>query len=134
MNTKMFLLSIFLMLTSFLSAQDKISLTEVDKVKEYLSLNDAQYNSINKSVKEIESILLEDKNIINGLKERVKNGDEPGFFEKIKVKRGRDSRAGDIEDLIENIEDQLNDQQKNKFKNIIKPGLKSLEKKEIFGE
>ncbi len=134
MNTKMFLLSIFLMLTSFLSAQDKISLTEVDKVKEYLSLNINQYNSIKNIVKEIDSVLEEDKKIISGLKERVKNDDEPGFFEKIKVKRGRDSRVSKIEDLIEKIEDQLNEQQKNKFKNIEKPELRPLEKKEIFGE
>ena len=71
---------------------------------------------------------------MGNLKERVKSGDEPGFFEKIGVKRGRDSRAGDIEDLIEEIEDKLNDEQKIKFKNIDKPELKSLEKKEIFGK
>ena len=85
-------------------------------------------------IEQIKWILDEDRNIIAEIKERVNNGDEPGFFEKIGVKRGRDSRKGDIEDLIEEIEDQLNDQQKNKFKTIEKPGLKSLEKKEIFGK
>lgn len=134
MITKTFLISILLVITTLLYAQEKISLTEVEKVREYLSLNESQYKSIKHIVNEIETVLEEDKKIIEQLKERIKNGDEPGFFEKIGVKRGRDGRSGEIEDLIDEIEDQLNDQQKNKFKNIEKPELKSLEKKEIFGK
>ena len=42
-------------------------------------------------IEQIKRILDEDKKIIAELKERVKSGDEPGFFEKIGVKRGRDS-------------------------------------------
>lgn len=133
MNTKIFLVSILLTVTTLLSAQDKISLTEVEKVREYLSLNDSQYNSIKKYVTEIESILDEDKRIIEDLKKRVMNDDEPGFFEKIKVKRGRDDRVSKIKDLKKKIERQLNDEQKEKYKNIIKPDLQGLSKEEIFG-
>lgn len=117
-----------------ISAQSQISLLDTEKVNDYLSLSSQQISKINPMIEQIKNILEEDINIIAEIKERVNNGDEPGFFEKIGVKRGRDSRKGDIEDLIEEIEDQLNDQQKNKFKNIEKPGLKSLEKKEIFGK
>lgn len=133
MNTKIFLVSILLTVTTLLSAQDKISLTEVEKVREYLSLNDSQYNSIKKYVTEIESILDEDKRIIEDLKKRVMNDDEPGFFEKIKAKRGRDDRVSKIKDLKKKIERQLNDEQKEKYKNIIKPELQGLSKEEIFG-
>ncbi len=124
---------VILTFSSFTFSQNKISLLDTEKVKDYLTLSEGQYKTINPIIDKIKGILDEDKKIIAELKERVKNGDEPGFFEKIGVKRGRDSRAGDIEDLIEEIEDQLNDQQKSKFKNIEKPELKSLDKKEIFG-
>jgi len=127
-----FVFSIVLLIPIF--AQSQISLLDTEKVKDYLSLSSQQSAKINPMIEQIKTILEEDQKIISEIKERVKNGDEPGFFEKIGVKRGRDSRASDIEDLIEEIEDQLNDQQKNKFKNIEKPELKSLEKKEIFGK
>lgn len=133
MNTKIFLISILLTVTTLSSAQEKIYLTDVEKVKEYLSLNDAQYNSIKKNVTEIELILDEDKKIIEELKIRVMNDDEPGFFEKIKVKRGRDDRVSKIKDLKKIIERQLNDDQKEKYKNVIKPELHGLKKEEIFG-
>ena len=100
-------------------------------MKEYLALSDKQYKTINAPLGQIKGILEEDKKIISELKERFKNGDEPGFFEKIKVKRGRDNRVDKIEDLLEEIEDQLNDEQKIKYKNIKKPVLKSLNKKEL---
>ena len=123
-----------LIVAKTISAQSQISLLDTEKVKDYLTLSSDQYKTINPKIEQIKSILDEDKKIIEEIKERVKNGDEPGFFEKIGVKRGRDSRRSDIEDLIEEIEDQLKDLQRIKFKNIEKPVLKSLEKKEIFGE
>lgn len=131
MNTKIFLFSILFAFATLLSAQENISLTEIEKVKEYLSLNDVQYNAIKNIVKEIETIIEEDKKIITGLKDRVKNDDEPGLFEKIKVKRGHDKRADQIEELLEEIEDQLTGAQKDKYKNVAKPYLKPLSKKEL---
>lgn len=116
-----------------ISAQSQISLLDIDKVKDYLSLSSQQTEKINPMIEQIKNILEEDKKIIEKIKERVKNDDEPGFFEKIGVKRGRDSRAGDIEDLIEEIEDKLSEEQKIKFEKVDKPVLKSLDKKEIFG-
>lgn len=134
MKIKIIIVITGLILSVSTSAQNKISLLETNRVNEYLILRAEQSKIINPMIEKINKILEEDKKIIAELKKRVENDDEPGFFEKIGVKRGRDSRASDIEDLIEEIEDQLNDQQKNKFKNIEKPGLKSLEKKEIFGK
>ena len=134
MKIKFLIIVLSLIVAKTISAQSQISLLETEAVKDYLTLSEDQYKTINPMIEQIKMILDEDKKIIAELKERVKSGDEPGFFEKIGVKRGRDSRKGDIEDLIEEIEDQLNDQQKNKFKNIEKPELKSLEKKEIFGK
>lgn len=118
----------------FISAQNKIALTDTTKVKEYLSLSEKQYKLVKQNLKKINVILEKDRQIIAEIKKRVENDDEPGFFEKVSVKRGRDSRAGDIEDLIEEIEDELTDEQKAKFEKVKKPELKSLEKKEIFGE
>ena len=134
MKIKFLIIVLSLIVAGKISAQNQISLLEKEKVKDYLTLTEVQIKSINPKIDQIKSILEEDKKIIAEIKQRVENDDEPGFFEKIGVKRGRDSRAGDIEDLIEEIEDQLNDQQKIKFKNIEKPELKALDKKEIFGE
>lgn len=134
MKIKLLVIVLGLLFTTTITAQNQVSLLEADKVKEHLQLSADQYKVINPMIERIKSILDEDKKIIAEIKKRVENDDEPGFFEKIGVKRGRDSRSGDIEDLIEEIEDQLNDQQKIKFKNIKKPELKSLEKKEIFGK
>lgn len=85
-------------------------------------------------VDQIKKIIEEDKKIIEKIRERVKNNDEPGFFEKIGVKRGHDKRASQIEDLIDEIEDQLNYKQKIKYKDIEKPELKALKKEDVFGK
>lgn len=134
MKIKFLIIVLSLIVVKTITAQSQISLLDTVKVKDYLTLSEDQYKIINPMIEQIKGILEEDKKIIAEIKQRVENDDEPGFFEKIGVKRGRDSRKGDIEDLIEEIEDQLNDQQKIKFKNIEKHELKSLEKKEIFGE
>lgn len=115
-------------------AQNRISLLNAEEVNNFLTLSSQQSKNITPIIEQIKNILEEDKDILTKLKERVKSGDEPGFFEKIGVKRGRDNRSGDIEDLIEAIEDELNDQQRNKFKNIEKPELKALKKEDVFGK
>lgn len=134
MRNKLIALILVMILANLTFSQNKVSLLDTEKVKDYLTLSEGQYKTINPVIDKIKGILDEDKKIIAELKERVKNGDEPGFFEKIGVKRGRDNRSGDIEDLIEAIEEQLNDQQKSKFKNIEKPELKSLKKEDVFGK
>ena len=131
MKIKFLVIILGLIFVSTITAQDQVSLLEMDKVKEYLALNVDQYKTINAKVVQIEKILEQDKETITTLKARFKSGDEPGFFEKIKVKRGRDNRVDQIECLLKEIEDQLNDQQKIKYKNIGKPVLKSLNKKEL---
>lgn len=115
-------------------AQTQVSLLDKDQVKEYLSLSNEQFEKINLKINNIKQILEEDKKIIAEIKERVKNGDEPGFFEKIGVKRGHDKRSSKIEDLIDDIEDQLTDQQKTKFDDIEKPELNALKKEDVFGK
>jgi hypothetical protein len=40
----------------------------------------------------------------------------------------------DIKNLIDEIEEELNDQQKIKFKDIEKPKLDALKKEDIFGK
>lgn len=134
MKVKLFAILLGLISATTITAQNQVSLLEMDKVKEHLTLSEEQYKTINTMVEQIKGILEEDKKIIASLKERIKNDDKPGFFEKIKVKRGRDNRVDKIEDLLEEIEDQLNDQQKIKYKNIEKPELKGLQKEEIFGK
>lgn len=125
---------VFVMIFANLTfSQNKILLLDMEKVNDYLELSKDQVKTIVQKIEQIKTIIEEDKKIIAELKNRVKSGDEPGFFEKIGVKRGHDKRASQIEDLIDEIEDQLNDKQKDKFKNIEKPELKPLEKKEIFG-
>ncbi len=131
MKIKIFVIILGLIAARTLTAQNQVSLLEIDKVKEYLTLNEEQYKTINTMVGQIKGILEEDKKIISKLRERFKSGDEPGFFEKIKVKLARDSRVDKIDDLLDDIENQLNDEQKNKYKNIEKPALKSLSKKEL---
>lgn len=115
-------------------AQNKISLLDTEKANAYLELTQEQNKVTTLKVEQIKKILEEDKKIIEKIKERVKNNDEPGFFEKIGVKRGHDKRASQIEDLIDEIEDQLTDQQKIRFKNVDKPELKVLKKEDVFGK
>lgn len=131
MKIKIFVIILGLIVAATITAQSQVSLLEMDKVKEYLTLNEEQYKTINTMVGQIKGILEEDKKIISKLRERFKSGDEPGFFEKIKVKLARDSRVGKIDDLLDDIENQLNDEQKTKYKNIEKPALKALSKKEL---
>lgn len=134
MRNKSVVLLIVILFASLSFAQNKISLLDTEKVNEYLELTQEQTKIIQPKIEQIKTILEDDKRIISAIKERVKNDDEPGFFEKIGVKRGHDKRASQVEDLIDEIEDQLNDQQIQKFKNIEKPELKPLKKEEIFGK
>lgn len=115
-------------------ASSRWSLLEMDSLRIYLSLTENQHTVIAANVERIKAILYKDKILIENVKARIAKGDEPGLFEKIKVKRGRDDRIDAIEQLIITIENQLNERQKILFLNVEKPVLKSLEKKEIFGE
>jgi len=132
-SIRVLILAFFLNITGVLSfpAQNQISLLEIAKVKEYLTLSADQTKNINPAIEKIKVILEQDKKIISKLRARFKNGDEPGFFEKINVKRARDSRVDQVEELLKDIEHLLNDDQKIKYKNIEKPALKSLNKKEL---
>lgn len=132
MKVKLFVIILGLIVARTITAQSQVSLLEMDKAKEYLTLSADQYKTINTLVEQIKEVLEEDKTIISNLKTRFKNGDEPGFFEKIKVKLARDSRVGKIDDLLDDIENQLNDEQKAKFSKMNKPELKGLKKEEIL--
>ncbi|MCK9281286.1 MAG: hypothetical protein M0P71_11740 [Melioribacteraceae bacterium] len=133
MKIKFYVIISFLVLSSFIvAAQDKVSLFEIDKVNQLLELSTDQFKIIEIDVDKIKSILEEDKKILSNLRERFKNDDKPGFFEKIGVKRGRDKRIDKIEDLLEEIEDKLNEKQKILFSQIEKPKLNSLSKKELI--
>jgi archaellum component FlaC len=132
MKIKLYAIIGYLVLSTFVvTAQDKISLLEIDKVNQLLELSTDQFKKVKIDVDKIKSILEEDKKILSNLRERFKNDDEPGFFEKIGVKRGRDKRIDKIEDLLEEIEDQLNKKQKILFSQIEKPKLNPLSKKEL---
>ncbi len=126
--------TIVLMIAQPTMASSRWSLLEMDSLRIYLSLTENQHTVIAANVERIKAVLVKDKTVIENLKARIAKGDEPGFFEKIKVKRGRDDRIDAIEQLIIIIENQLNERQKILFVNVEKPVLKSLEKKEIFGE
>ena len=128
------LATIVLMIAQPTMAKSRWSLLEMDSLRIYLSLTENQHTVIAANVERIKAVLYKDKTLIENLKTRIAKGDEPGLFEKIKVKRGRDDRIDAIEQLIIIIENQLNERQKILFVNVEKPVLKSLEKKEIFGE
>ena len=134
MRNKIVAFILIIIFTGLGFAQNKISLLDTEKANAYLELTREQNKVITLKVEQIKKILEEDKKIIEKIKERVKNNDEPGFFEKIGVKRGHDKRASKIEDLIDEIEDQLTDQQKIRFKNVEKPELKALKKEDVFGK
>ena len=131
MNIKFLVILLGLIIAETITAQNQVSLLEMEKVKDHLTLSADQYKTINAKVGQIKDVTEEDKKIIASLKVRFKSGDEPGFFEKINVKRSRDARINQIEELLESIVDNLNDPQKIKYKNIKKPALKSLNKKEL---
>lgn len=122
------------LLTIRISAQDKISLLDFDKASGYLQLNSKQVKIISPMVVQIKTILQEDSLVISRMKARFKSGDEPGFFEKIKVKMQHDQRIDKLNNLLHRIENELNETQREKFNEIDKPVLKKLSKKEITGE
>lgn len=132
MKVKLFVIMLGLILATTLTAQNRASLLEIDKVKEFLTLNEKQYETISTMIAQIKGILEKDKKIISDLRERFKKGDEPGFFEKIKVKMARDSRVSKINDLLEDIENQLSELQKIKYKEMNKPTLKALSKQDLI--
>ena len=131
MNIKFLVILLGLIIAETITAQNQVSLLEMEKVKDHLTLNADQYKTINAKVGQIKDVIEEDKKIIASLKVRFKSGDEPSFFEKINVKRSRNARINQIEELLESIVDNLNDPQKIKYKDIKKPALKSLNKKEL---
>lgn len=112
MRNKSVALIVVILLASLSFSQNKISLLNTENVKDYLELSQEQIKVIVPKIERIKAIIGKDKKIIEQIKERVKNDDERGFFEKIKVKRGHDKRASQIDDLIDGIEDQFNDEQK----------------------
>jgi hypothetical protein len=114
--------------------QDQIYLTDLEKTKEYLSLSDIQFKVVKQKVAQINEVLEEDERILAELKERIKNGNEPGFFEKISVKRGRDKRTAKLAENLTDIKNQLSEEQKLKYSRMVKPELKSLNREEIFGK
>lgn len=134
MRNKIVAFIVLILFASFNFAQNKISLLDSEKANAYLELTREQIKVINPKVEQIRKIIEEEKMIIEKIKERVRNDDEPSFFEKIGVKRGHDKRTSKVEDLIDEIEDQLNDQQKIRFNNIEKPELKAIKKEDVFGK
>ena len=116
MRNKIVAFILVIIFASLSFAQNIISLLDSEKANAHLELTREQIKVITPKVEQIRKILEEDKMIIEKIKERVRNDDEPGFFEKIGVKRGHDKRASKVEDLIYEIEDQLNDQQKIRFR------------------
>ncbi len=131
MKTKTIVVVLSLIAAATTTAQNQISLLEMDKTKAHLTLTAEQNKTINATVEQIKNVLEEDKKIISKLRERFKAGDEPGFFEKISVKMARDKRSVQIEELLGDIVSCLNDSQKIKYKSIEKPVLKALSKKEL---
>ena len=117
-----------------ISAQEKISLLDTEKSREFLKLNNEQEIFVSEKINQINLIIKKDENIISEIKQRVKNDDEPGFFEKIEIKLGHDKRASQIENLIDEIENELTPQQKIKFQQIEKPKLREIKKEDVFGK
>ncbi|MBK8947262.1 MAG: hypothetical protein IPM32_18630 [Ignavibacteriae bacterium] len=117
-----------------ISAQGKFSLLEMEKLKEFLNFNNEQEIFVSEKINQINLIIKKDENIISEIKQRVKNDDEPGFFEKIEIKLGHDKRASQIENLIDEIENELTPQQKIKFQQIEKPKLREIKKEDVFGK
>lgn len=134
MKTQIVLFILGLIFSKSILAQNNISLLDAEKVKDYLILNQKQFEDVSQKIKLIKTIIEKDENVISTIKLRVKNGDVPGFFEKIGVKRGHDNRESRIEDLVDEIEDRLTEQQKIKFMKIEKPKLKVLKKEDVFGK
>ena len=131
MNAKIIVVIFGLVFLIPIYAQSQISLLDTERVKDYLAFSSKQSEKIIPQIELIKNILEEDKKILADLRERFSSGDEPGFFEKINVKRSRNARINQIEELLESIVDNLNDPQKIKYKDIKKPALKSLNKKEL---
>lgn len=86
MRNKIIVFILLIVITNLILPQSKISLLDTVKVKDYLELSQEQIKTVVPMIEQIKSVIEEDKKIIAEIKERVKNGDEPGLFEKLGLK------------------------------------------------
>lgn len=134
MRLKILIYLLMIIASSSLFAQDKITLFDVEKARQFLSLDKNQMEKIMPKIIRIKVIREEDQKIITNIQKRFQEGDEPGLFEKIKIKMARGKRQSEIRELVDEIEDLMTDKQKEKFSTMEKPYLPDLTKQDISGE
>jgi hypothetical protein len=110
---------------------DSISLLDTTRVTEYLGLSEAQQDSVKPKIAEIQKIVDEDKRIRDEMRAQFMSGQvhfDREAMQKARAERGE--RQKEINSLVDEIQQQLNKEQKEKFASVLVPNLQEIARSE----
>jgi hypothetical protein len=112
-----------------LAKTSEVNLLNFDEVKSYLNLDAEQQIKIEPLIKKIKSIIEQDEEAIQEIRSQMQSMGmrDPSMREK--MMKERSERQDEIDGSIKKIEDNLNESQFDKFKEIDKPNLMDKSKK-----
>jgi hypothetical protein len=112
-----------------LAKTSEVNLLNFDEVKSYLNLDAEQQIKIEPLIKKIKSIIEQDEEAIQEIRSQMQSMGmrDPSMREK--MMKERSERQDEIDGSIKKIEDNLNESQFDKFKEIEKPNLMDKSKK-----
>jgi hypothetical protein len=110
---------------------DSISLLDAKKVSEYLGLSKKQQDSIKPMIADIQNIVNDDKKIRDEIRAQFMSGQRQFDSESLqKARAEREERQKKIDALVDEIQKQLNKEQKEKFSSILIPNLQEIARAE----
>jgi hypothetical protein len=110
---------------------DSISLLDAKKVTEYLGLSKKQQDLIRPKIAEIQNIVNADKKIRDEMRAQFMSGQGQFNRESMqKARAEREERQKKIDALVEEIKEQLNKEQKEKFASVLVPNLQEIARAE----
>jgi hypothetical protein len=113
------------------ASADSISLLDAKKVTEYLGLSKKQQDSIRPKIAHIQNFVNEDKKIRDGIRAQFMSGQGQFNRESMqKARAERGERQKKIDAVVEEIQKQLNKEQKEKFASILVPNLQEIARAE----
>lgn len=107
----------------------EIRLLNFDEVKSYLSLDAEQQTKIKPLIKEIKTIIEQNEKAMQDMRSKMQSMGMPDPSLREKMMKDRAEKQDKINGLVMQIEQDLNDDQLVKFKNIEKPNLMSKSKR-----
>jgi len=84
-----------------------ISLLDPEKVITRLTLNASQLPRVSLCIGQIQDVTKRDEEKVAEIRAPFRSGDQPGLFEKLRLRGQRNDRNSQIESLVANIKDEL---------------------------